>query len=51
MGYGTYETTHENVIKSGKRLFMQNGSVTASIRLLTTLVQDLVVRSQIRMVM
>lgn len=32
MGYGTYETTHENVIKSGKRLFMQNGYERTNLR-------------------
>lgn len=32
IGYGTYETTHQNIIDSGKRLFMANGYERTNMR-------------------
>ena len=32
MGYGTYDTTHKNIIESGTRLFLKNGYERTNMR-------------------
>mgnify|MGYP000180380275 CR=1 FL=1 len=32
LGYGTYETTHRNILKCGRDMFIQNGYERTNVR-------------------